>query len=134
MGLDIIRNQIKNILINEYSFDQLYKEFDTKYMHIEKYNFKYKITQKYKKLKLETAILLALFKYEDKFYTTTEISKIINEEILENSLKHKDNISRYFNQRFYPYYDVEYEEEKQISKYKINYTGISQIKYLLEHM
>jgi hypothetical protein len=77
---------------------------------------------------LEDAILLTLAKdfksTNQTYYTTTEISHKIN-QTFSNVIKekHKDNISRYFNQRFYPYYEIKNIDDK--IKYKLSPTGYS---------
>lgn len=60
---------------------------------------------------LQDAILVALLSvWQDdearEFYTTTEISALISTVFKEIRPKHKDNVSRYFNQDFYAYYEI----------------------------
>jgi len=78
-------------------------------------------------ISLEKAILITLaIKYnenENNYYTTTEISHLIN-KIIQGSKKNKNNVSRYFNQSFYPYYEIKKENNKL--KYKLSPTGYSE--------
>ncbi|MGZ2430444.1 non-canonical purine NTP pyrophosphatase [Rhizobium redzepovicii] len=81
-----------------------------------------------RRLKLEDAILVALLtRWSDDerrpYFTTSEIAKIINELMPENSQKHKDNVSRYFNQNFYAYYEIEIGPSKGTRKYRLSNTG-----------
>ncbi|MBZ9847419.1 AAA family ATPase [Mesorhizobium sp. CA14] len=80
------------------------------------------------KFKLEEAILIALLtRWADDenrpSFTTSEIAKIINELLPETSQKHKDNVSRYFNQDFYAYYEVEIDPVKGTRRYRLSNTG-----------
>jgi len=80
------------------------------------------------KFKLEEAILIALLtRWADDekrpCFTTSEIAKIINELLSETSQKHKDNVSRYFNQNFYAYYEVEIDPIKGTRRYRLSNTG-----------
>lgn len=81
-----------------------------------------------RRLKLEEAILIALLTrwVDDEkrpCFTTSEIAKIINELVSETSQKHKDNVSRYFNQNFYAYYEVEIDPLKGTRRYRLSNTG-----------
>jgi inosine/xanthosine triphosphate pyrophosphatase family protein/adenylate kinase family enzyme len=91
--------------------------------------------KKIQKIQLEKAILLVLaLKYqenESSYYTTTEISYHINETFQEFE-KNKNNISRYFNQSFYPYYEIK--KEKGKNKYKLSPTGYSEAIFLIRHL
>ncbi|MEM8917224.1 MAG: non-canonical purine NTP pyrophosphatase [Pseudomonadota bacterium] len=77
---------------------------------------------------LEDAILLALLTVWDanedrNFYTTTEVSKLISAHLPNIGAKHKDNVSRYFNQNFYPYYEISSDHENSTRKYRLSNTG-----------
>ncbi|MCZ7940560.1 non-canonical purine NTP pyrophosphatase [Agrobacterium salinitolerans] len=81
-----------------------------------------------RRLKLEEAILIALLtRWTDDekrpCFTTSEIARIINELLSETSQKHKDNVSRYFNQNFYVYYEVELDPIKGTRRYRLSNTG-----------
>lgn len=84
------------------------------------------------KIQLEKAILIVLaLKYqenESSYYTTTEISYLINSAFSYFD-KNKNNISRYFNQAFYPYYEIR--KEKGKNKYKLSPTGYSEAIFII---
>jgi adenylate kinase family enzyme/inosine/xanthosine triphosphate pyrophosphatase family protein len=85
------------------------------------------------KLSLEKAILVVLAieyrKDEDHYYTTTEISRLIN-NIFRNLNKSKNNVSRYFNQSYYPYYEIKRYGNKK--KYKLSPTGYSDAEFIVQ--
>ena len=85
-----------------------------------------------RKITLEKAILIVLaMKFqenESKYYTTTEISHLINDTFIDLR-KNKNNISRYFNQSFYPFYEII--KEKGKNKYKLSPTGYSEAVFLI---
>ena len=81
--------------------------------------------------KLENAILLALAeKWQTReYFTTTEIAQLINQHFkLEDKPKNKNNISRYFNQTFYPYYEIRLVDGKR--KYRLSNTGYGKARIL----
>ena len=57
------------------------------------------------------------------FYTTTEIAGLIAKTFLTIRPKHKDNISRYFNQDFYAYYEIAADPLGTTRKYRLSNTG-----------
>ena len=63
-------------------------------------------------VRLEDAILIGLLSEWDDdertrpYFTTTKIVRVINELFSNMEAKHKDNVSRYFNQSFHAYYEV----------------------------
>lgn len=80
------------------------------------------------RLKLEEAILIALLtRWTDDenrpSFTTSEIARIINELLSATSQKHKDNVSRYFNQNFYAYYEVDIDPARGTRRYRLSNTG-----------
>ena len=62
-------------------------------------------------------------KDESRYYATTEISHLINRYFKEYK-KNKKNVSRYYNQSFYVYYEVKYENRK--NRYKLSPIGYSE--------
>jgi adenylate kinase family enzyme/inosine/xanthosine triphosphate pyrophosphatase family protein len=87
------------------------------------------------KISLERAIQIVLAiefkKNESIYHTTTEISHLINDTF--NGLKkNKNNVSRYFNQSYYPYYEIKKEDNK--NKYKLSPTGYSEAVFNIREM
>ncbi|KAF0223082.1 MAG: hypothetical protein FD176_2248 [Rhodospirillaceae bacterium] len=77
---------------------------------------------------LQDAILIALLRVweEDEtrqFYTTTEIAALIAEAFPAIHPKHKDNVSRYFNQDFYVYYEISEGAGVAVRRYRLSNTG-----------
>ncbi|MEO6718605.1 MAG: hypothetical protein ABIM50_15320 [Novosphingobium sp.] len=77
---------------------------------------------------LQDAILIALLRVwkEDEtrqFYTTTEIASLIADAFPAIRPKHKDNVSRYFNQDFYAYYEISVGAGAAARKYRLSNTG-----------
>ena len=75
-------------------------------------------------LKIEVMSFLAE-KYDKQgrgaYFSTTEISKNIS--------NHKDNISRFFNQRYSAYFDIKIIDD--VKKYRLSNTGYSKIQYVI---
>lgn len=92
----------------------IYNNFDSKYLAL------------FEKIKLEDAILVTLLaqwiskEEHRKYFTTAGIAKLINSLFPESVKKHKDNVSRYFNQDYYPYFEIEGGDKK---KYRLSNTG-----------
>lgn len=84
---------------------------------------------------LEKAILFILAKEyrknEYQYYTTTEISHLIKDTFKDLN-KNKNNISRYFNQAYYPYYEIKKENGR--NKYKLSPTGYSEAIFIIRNM
>ncbi len=136
MGLsDIQAEYPKGVILNNGTFEEYYLNFDKRYKEYlinfesptELDNHSYEETYK-----LEDQIILSLFKEVDteKYFTTTQIAKLINEEFKprENE-KSKNNVSRYFNQDFHPYFDVQLMGTKK--RYRLSQTGIGRARWLL---
>lgn len=121
MGLVKMRDEISEKLFNEGSIVSYYSDFREKYKDClpDKAENKKQLPAK---LSLEKTILLALYSSaSDRGYTTTEISKLILEKLKID--KSKNNVSRYFNQNFHPYYEII--NDFELLKYKLNGTGES---------
>ena len=76
---------------------------------------------------LETSILLSLLDYEspDEYFTTADVAKLINRAGQPTGVqKSKDNVSRYFNQDYYPFFEMAIEKKKR--KYRLSSTGRSE--------
>lgn len=86
------------------------------------------------KISLERAILITLAlefrKDQSRWYTTTEIAHLVNNyfKLIRRS---KNNVSRYFNQAFYVYYEVQYVNRK--NRYRISPIGYSEAIKILSH-
>lgn len=137
MGLNLIHS-IEDIytISNNESFDSYFNLFYYSFLHdlsikTEQKTFEFsKIIPK----NLEDAIILTLaddYQSQNQLYsTTTEISHKINKLFNSLPMKHKDNVSRYFNQRFYPFYELKSTDKK--IKYKLSPTGYSKALSLLK--
>lgn len=79
--------------------------------------------------RLEDVILIALAgKWQSReYFTTTEIAELINQTRTEKP-KNKNNISRYFNQTFHPYYEIRLIGRKK--KYRLSNTGYGKARVL----
>lgn len=80
-----------------------------------------------KDIGLEDAILIALLGVSDdnetrQFFTTTEIAGLISRTFPGIRPKHKDNVSRYFNQDFYAYYEIS-TARNGVRVYRLSNTG-----------
>lgn len=87
------------------------------------------------KISLERAILITLaleFRMDQsRWYTTTEIAHLVNDyfKLIKRS---KNNISRYFNQAVYVYYEVQCVNRK--NRYRISPIGYSEAIKILRHI
>jgi dephospho-CoA kinase/inosine/xanthosine triphosphate pyrophosphatase family protein len=90
---------------------------------------------------LQDAILTALlsvYKNDEarQFYTTTAVSALIAQTFPAIRRKHKDNVSRYFNQDFYGYYEISSVPGSATRKYRLSNTGygmaVSTLRALLK--
>lgn len=78
-------------------------------------------------LEKEVLFVLAMHRECKRYFTTTEIAALINQNI-DSKPKSKNNVSRYFNQSFHPYYEIKVIDGKR--KYRISNTGYSQVRLL----
>lgn len=113
------------------------KDFRNKFLHSQKRDF-ISINRKklkYSKMSLERAVLITLAlefqKDSSKSYTTTEISHLVN-KYFKLVKRNKNNISRYFNQSYYLYYEVKYENQK--NRYRISPIGYSEAMFTLRFL
>ena len=71
---------------------------------------------------LEEAIILALGdQTKKKAYTTTELARLVNVSRRRSFRTEKDNVSRYFNQRYSPFFHLEHDGKK--ARYSLSQTG-----------
>jgi inosine/xanthosine triphosphate pyrophosphatase family protein/adenylate kinase family enzyme len=138
MGISIIKDEIGNqfTISNEGSFDEYYDEFESRFQESLMYlpnkssdtsNHAQSLTNK--NIKLEDAILVSMFLNKNAFLTTTQIAHLINSTFNNIAKKEKDNVSRYFNYRYYPFYEISIEDAK--IRYKLSPTGLSYIQTIL---
>ena len=138
IGLPKIK-EINDIILfenNKDGFEILYSEFQTKIIGDDIIqDGKRDISNLTNIISLEKAILAALaieyIKTENEYYTTTEISHLINKN-LTGINKNKNNVSRYFNQSYYPYYEIKTDKNKR--RYKLSPTGYSEAKFIAQNM
>lgn len=132
-----IMNEITNIDNNHDGLQYLYNNFDTVISSEKSQRFSFDKTTIFQsnKISLEKAILITLAllnqSNETKYYTTTEISKQIN-QTFKQFKKNKNNVSRYFNQSYYLYYEVKKEGRK--IKYKISPIGYSEAMRIMRQV
>lgn len=130
-------NEITNIDNNHDGLQYLYNNFDTVISSEKSQRFSFDKTTIFQsnKISLEKAILITLAllnqSNETKYYTTTEISKQIN-QTFKQFKKNKNNVSRYFNQSYYLYYEVKKEGRK--IKYKISPIGYSEVMRIMRQV
>jgi len=109
MGLDKIKDQATvNIIKNIYSLEDFYTIIQARIGLQESPHKNNDYGTGERPASLEATILVALLLDEsapENGYTTTEIARVINKQFSNSSLKtNKNNVSRYFNMRFYPYF------------------------------
>jgi inosine/xanthosine triphosphate pyrophosphatase family protein/adenylate kinase family enzyme len=139
MGLPLIKKEIPldNIVINDKTLSEYYKSFEQQFSETLQFYPK-KTNQKtisplsfYEApYKLEHAILIAMSDKTDDYLTTTQIAHLVNSKFVYPTKKGKDNISRYFNYRYHPYYEIKIEQDK--IKYKLSQTGYSFSQLLIQ--
>lgn len=124
MGLRELEKKLDKVITNDLDKNELYNQFTTLFSKDIKNLPPYLVKQRIKALTLQELILLSLLDEYDskKYFTTTEISKLINQK-LTTGQKAKDNVSRYFNQTFHPYYEIE--KTGKYKKYRLSNTGYS---------
>lgn len=104
MGLGEIEKQFASQVIdNNADLDRFFSCFEDRFLKKNQFSLRNPLATN----ELESLILQALFKeWEGKnYFTTTEIAALINQSISEKP-KSKNNISRFFNQKYYPYFEV----------------------------
>lgn len=139
MGIGHVACMPKMNFISNDSFDvsSTYKNFYRKFLK----DFKKEavsISMKdlaYVKISLEKAILITMaLAYRDNqshWFTTTEITQLVN-SVFKLVQRSKNNVSRYFNQAFYVYYEVQCFNRK--NRYRISPIGYSEAIKMLRHI
>jgi len=138
MGLDLIRDQSeRSIIENNQSKEDFYSNFETLFheqLEATKNNLNLLVPKEILSKKLQNAIISTLAKQSDQtvYYTTTEIAHLINADSKYLSAqKSKNNVSRYFNQNFHPYFDIDINEAGR-AIYKLSQTGLAYSKFIAE--
>lgn len=134
MGLSIIEDKyINDSIINNGTLDEFYAAFNSKYqsqLNVVEGNSALNVPSYFKSKSLQNAIIIALMNNNTgKYYTTTEISHLINNDSNGYSAKNKNNISRYFNQHFYPYFEISLNNSKATC-YRLSQTGLSYARWI----
>lgn len=126
MGVRELNDKLSDLIENNQDKKTLYSLFEGNYHDKLQDIGEYLNNELNKKLTLEDWILLSLLEeYEShEYFTTTEISKLINNKLpADEKNKEKDNVSRYFNQTFHPYYEIN--KTGKFNKYRLSNTGYS---------
>jgi dephospho-CoA kinase len=79
-------------------------------------------------IRIEGAILIALLAVwasneAHPFFTTTQIASLIRTTFPSIVPKYKDNVSRYFNQDFHSYYEIDNSSPPTARRYRLSNTG-----------
>ncbi|PRD48026.1 non-canonical purine NTP pyrophosphatase [Sphingobacterium haloxyli] len=141
MGLLKIKEQVpdENIILNEEDISSFYEAFERQFYdkltHSKHFSLnKETLPTAFKRKKLQNTIVEALYPYKDDSngHTTAEIARLTLENA-ELESKNKNNVSRYFNQYYYPFYDISVNEDGK-NKYQLSHTGISYYNWLKKHL
>lgn len=124
MGLKQVRKMSGvNVVVNKSRKRQFYSVFERRFL--EGYRGAIKAQKKTPSRSfspLEEAIILVLGEQlKRKSYTTTEIARLVNASRRRAFKTEKDNVSRYFNQRYSPFFHLEYDGKK--ARYSLSQTG-----------
>lgn len=131
MGLnDLAANLGSNQLKNEGDRDTFFQMFEARFLR----DWPFPHNVRFNTLNagiLEQFILKVLYEQcgDRDYFTTTEIAHLINRNLPTDQQRSKNNISRYFNQRFYPYYEIKLIDGKR--KYRLSNTGLGKAKLLV---
>lgn len=135
MGLSVIKESYnEGTLKNDSSLDDMYTAFELKYQNELQgglINYSNKLPSYIKRKSLENVIIQTLYDNTLKSYTTTEISYLIKKSTY-NLPVNKNNISRYFNQNFYPFYEINLNDDGKVS-YQLSQTGKSYGKWIRQN-
>ncbi len=134
MGLQDVSYSLEKItILNEGTFDEFYNEAKSVLQlsnnSVHNYIIDWSIFRHLSRnIGLEGPIFMALLsKWEERenrpYFTTTEIAKLINELFPAMKPKYKDNVSRYFNQDFYAYYEIAPNPDENKRRYRLSNSG-----------
>lgn len=120
-----------NIITNNTTKEEYFDSFEQRYSkNLIKIEIDSKVSKNLKlsgRLEVQILFALAEHKRDKQYFSTTEIAELINQN-LDTKPKSKNNVSRYFNQTFHPYYEIKV--IKGIRKYRISNTGYSRVRLL----
>lgn len=133
MGLGDVKKRLRsNFIANNSSFESYFDSVLDKYPSIPLATSKSACLPKERPVLLDEAIMISLLN-EEKYLTTTEIAHHINRCFAESEMRtNKNNISRYFNQKYHPYYETCVDRNKR--KYRLSPTGRSRARFLLDYL
>ncbi len=133
MGLPLIEDDSQSKKItNNGTYQEFYEAFESLYnkqlLSTKTLN---ELTSYFPKNKLQNVIISALAKElnSEQYFTTTEIAHLINSNTNLERPKNKNNVSRYFNQNFHPYFEIKVNEDGHAC-YKLSQTGIAYSKFI----
>lgn len=135
MGLLKIKKNNSKTILNEKTLQNYFSEFKKdfhKELETTKNDYNKGKLGFIKNKQLQNAIIESLYKSEniEEYHTTTEIAHLIRDNPEYSSRpKNKNNISRYFNQNYYPYYEIAYKGHHL--GYRLSQTGRSYAKFFL---
>ncbi|TAN70163.1 MAG: hypothetical protein EPN17_06425 [Methylobacter sp.] len=130
MGLEELEKRFElNQLENNGSLEHFFNGFETRYVQSQQRSYMADNAGYLTAGKLESLILLTLLDKwsSQEYFTTTEIAHLLNQS-LDGKPKSKNNVSRYFNQRFYPYFEIKLIDGKR--KYRLSNTGYGKARIL----
>ena len=133
MGLSLIKKNIADTIIeNNKTVQELCDNFCLQF-EMQLNNFMNLPLLVMRGKDLQNTIIQTLAKQPnlEQFYTTTEIAHLINSS--ENSTskqKNKNNVSRYFNQNFHPYFEIMINNDGHAT-YRLSQTGIAYSKFFI---
>lgn len=92
-----------------------------------------------KNVNLEDAILISLLNHWSnaetrQYFTTSKISQISHKVFPSAPPKNKDNVSRYFNQNFRPYYEIRLDDTSGKREYRLSNTGYGKALHTLSKL
>ncbi|MFJ3059027.1 non-canonical purine NTP pyrophosphatase [Herbaspirillum sp. NPDC087042] len=132
MGLLNIRELAEaKIFNNDRRIEKVRARFRTRYPTTLRTQMEALRLRRFDPSRLEPYILMALYELlsDDIWCTTTEIASQLNSQFGLD--KHKNNVSRYFNQEFHPLYEVRLRATSaQPVEYRVSATGASEAKLL----
>lgn len=133
MGLDAISQALETVeIINETDLNSYILQIDELVDKNDKNEIDVEVglaaLSDIKDVGLQDAIVVALLKVwrndeARQFYSTTEVSTLITTTFPSIRPKHKDNVSRYFNQDFYAYFEISSGPASATRKYRLSNTG-----------